>query len=116
MADEPKKCKTPNCRRKAVYNEEYCIRCFRTMSDIQSSKTIPKMLKSLKEIKEILTNNQLVIPTQTASQKTTVNEETEVFIPTIEVPDIEVKGDNTKQIETDQDLTSIAEKLNNIEE
>jgi len=113
-----KQCKTPNCTKQAIMEEKYCMKCIKIQSDIQSRKMIPEMLKSLRRIEVALANNQMV-PTQQQSKniEQKVKQETaDVFIPTINIPDVEVKGDKNKTENIESDLASIAEKLGDMGE
>jgi len=115
------KCKTDDCLKKPIPGKKHCMRCLKINAEVQQIELFPQMLKSLHRIETALANSS--IQTTQEQAKAIDNKvkkafgDTSTFIPSIEIPEAEVKGtqENSSTV-SNKNLGDIAKKLKDMEE
>lgn len=111
-----KKCETPGCTQNAISGKKFCLKCIRANAEIKQVELFEEILKSLERIEAaLLSNSSTIPPDQTKKINNKVEDQQNVFIPSIEIPETNINALNEKKTTIMKNVSKLAKQLNNFD-
>lgn len=110
-------CKAKNCKRTVLEGYDYCAKCLHIKSKYQPIEILSEILKTLQRIEVGLYNSKIearITDEQVKKIDKTIEDKL-VFIPSIDIPDIDIGGGDEKDLFSSTDFSKLAESLKKME-
>lgn len=112
---EIRRCKTPGCTKNAVSGKNICMGCARHNDVVQQTELFSNILSSLEKIEAALSsNNSPRTPERIDKINKHIEEQQNVFIPSIEIPETGIQVLNEKKSTVTKNVSQLAKDLNSV--